>query len=218
MRCVIPRKDIALARMMPPILCLIAILLSVALFDASWSTPAKTTDRTSLAGQLLVSSPSIADPHFDHTVIFLVQHDQKGAFGIAINLPLEERPLASLLEKPGAKDVKATGNVRIFAGGPVQPDIGFVIHSSDYRQPETVAIDARIAMTSSRRVLQDIGNHKGPKKYLVAFGYAGWAPGQLEAELERRVWFIAAGDFKLIFDEDRDKVWESAYSHREEDL
>src|SRR5262249_1013525 len=93
------------------------------------------------------------------TVILLVQHDQKGAIGIPINLPLEERPLASLLENLGAKDIKATGTVRIFAGGPVQPDIGFVIHSSDYRQPET--IDGRIAMTSSRRILQDIGNYKG---------------------------------------------------------
>src|SRR5215472_7682853 len=94
-RCIILRKDIALARMMAPILRLIAILLSVALLDASWPSPAKTTDRTSLAGQLLISSPSISDPHFDHTVILLVQHDQKGAIGIAINLPLEERPLAS---------------------------------------------------------------------------------------------------------------------------
>jgi putative transcriptional regulator len=190
----------------------------VALLAATWSTPAKTTDRTSHAGQLLVSSPTIGDAHFDHTVILLVQHDQKGALGIAINLPLEERPLASLLEKLGAKDVKATGSVRIFSGGPVQPDIGFVIHSSDYHQPETVAIDGRIAMTSSRRILQDIGNDKGPEKYLVAFGYAGWGPGQLEAELERRVWFTAPGNSKLIFDEDRNKVWEVAYSHREEDL
>jgi putative transcriptional regulator len=213
------RKVIALMRIKkPPILRLLAILLSVALLDASWSTPAKTTDRSSLAGQLLVSSPTIGDPRFDHTVILVVQHDQKGAFGIAINLPLEERPLASLLETLGAKDVTAAGKVRIFAGGPVQPDTGFVIHSSDYRQPETVAIDSRTAMTSSRRILQDIGNYKGPEKYLVAFGYAGWGPGQLEAELERRVWFIAAADFKLIFDEDRDKVWESAYSHRETDL
>jgi putative AlgH/UPF0301 family transcriptional regulator len=111
------------------------------------STPAKTTDRSLLAGQLLVSSPTIGDPRFDHTVILVVQHDQKGAFGIAINLPLEERPLASLLETLGAKDVTAASKVRIFAGGPVQPDIGFVIHSSDYRQPETVAIDSRTAMT-----------------------------------------------------------------------
>ena len=208
--CVSSGKVIAIMRIKkPPILRLIAILLSVALLDTSWSTPAKTTDRSLLAGQLLVSSPTIGDPPFDHTVILVVQHDQKGAFGIAINLPLE---LASLLETLGAKDVTAA------AGGPVQPDIGFVIHSSDYRQPETVAIDSRTAMTSSRRILQDIGNYKGPEKYLVALGYAGWGPGQLEAELERRVWFIAAADFKLIFDEDRDKVWEFAYSHRETDL
>ena len=102
------RKVIALMRIKkPPILRLIAILLSVALLDASWSTPAKTTDRSLLAGQLLVSSPTIGDPRFDHTVILVVQHDQKGAFGIAINLPLEERPLASLLETLGAKDVTA---------------------------------------------------------------------------------------------------------------
>ena len=147
------RKVIALMRIKkPPILRLIAILLSVALLDASWSTPAKTTDRSLLAGQLLVSSPTIGDPRFDHTVILVVQHDQKGAVGIAINLPLEERPLASLLETLGAKDVTAAGKVRIFAGGPVQPDIGFVIHSSDYRQPETVAIDSRTAMTCALHV------------------------------------------------------------------
>ena len=98
------RKVIALMRIKkPPILRLIAILLSVALLDASWSTPAKTTDRSLLAGQLLVSSPTIGDPRFDHTVILVVQHDQKGAVGIAINLPLEERPLASLLETLGAE-------------------------------------------------------------------------------------------------------------------
>ena len=109
-------------------------------------------------------------------------------------------------------------SVRIFAGGPVQPEIGFVVHSVDYRRPETIAIDRRVAMTSSREILRDIGNNKGPKKNLVAFGYAGWGPGQLEDELGRSVWFTAPGEPKLIFDEAREKVWESAFSHRTQDL
>jgi putative transcriptional regulator len=100
----------------------------------------------------------------------------------------------------------------------VQPELGFVIHGTDYRGPGTVEITARLAMTSSREILRDIGSGKGPKQNLIAFGYAGWAPGQLEGELARRDWSIAPAEPKIIFDEDRDKVWDSAYSQRTQDL
>ena len=201
-----------------PILALAAILVPVTFLNATLPTPAQTSERVSLSGQLLIASPTIGDPRFDRTVILMVQHNQNGALGIVINLPMQERPLASLLEMLGEKDMKVAGKVRIFAGGPVQPEIGFVIHSVDYRRPETIAIDRRVAVTSSREILRDIGNNKGPKKSLVAFGYAGWGPGQLEDELGRSVWFTAPGEPKLIFDEDREKVWESAFSHRTQDL
>jgi putative transcriptional regulator len=146
---------------------------------------------TSLAGQLLVASPSIGDPRFHQAVILMVRHDQDGAFGIIVNRPIGEEPLARLLERLGEKETTATGEMRVFFGGPVQPELGFVLHSSDYRRDETINIDARVAMTSTREILRDIGSSQGPKQVLIAFGYAGWGPGQLEGELQRRSWSVA---------------------------
>jgi putative transcriptional regulator len=200
------------------ILALTAIVVSVTFLNVALPCRAQTPIHVSLAGQLLIASPTMRDPHFDHAVILILRHDQDGAMGIVINMPVEERPLASILEMLGEKDTDVAGKVHIFAGGPVQPEIGFVIHSADYRGPETIDVNERVLMTSSSQILRDIGNNKGPKKSLIAFGYAGWAAGQLEDELERRVWFTTAGEPKLIFDEDRKKVWESAYSHRAQDL
>ena len=168
----------------------------------------------SLAGQLLVAEPEMGDPRFQHAVILMVQHSKKGALGIVINRPLEERPLASLLQAIGQSTTGIEGNVRIFAGGPVEPQIGFIVHSSDYHLTQTVDIDGRVAMTSSPEILQDIGHGKGPRQSLVAFGYAGWGPGQLEGELARHGWFTIPEDPKLVFDLDRGKVWEAAVARR----
>jgi putative transcriptional regulator len=198
------------------ILSLAAILASAALLVAGPPTGAET--RASLAGQFLVASPSMGDPRFDRAVILMVRHGQDGALGIVINKPLGERPLANLLEIFGEKGSNAAGQVRIFAGGPVQPELGFVVHTADYRRSGTLDVDGRVAMTSSREILRDIAASQGPKKSLIAFGYAGWAPGQLEGEMERRVWSTAPADETLIFDEDREKVWESAFSRRIQDL
>jgi putative transcriptional regulator len=202
-----------------PISVLAAILALPALWlDAAPETAAQTPPTVSLTGQLLVASPSMGDPRFARTVILMVRHDKDGAFGIVVNRLVGERPLAALLETLGEKDTTATGQVRIFAGGPVQPEIGFVVHSTDYQLPTTLDVNARVAMTSSREILRDIGNDKGPQKSLIAFGYAGWAPGQLEGELARRDWVVAPGESKLIFDEDRDKVWDAAFAQRTLDL
>jgi putative transcriptional regulator len=194
------------------ILALATFLLTVRL------VPAQTPEPASVAGQLLVASPTMGDPRFSHTVILMVEHNRDGAFGIIINLPIEERPLASLLESLGEKNATVTGSVRIFAGGPVQPEVGFVVHSTDYRRPGTIGINGSLAVTSSREILLDISNNKGPTKSLVAFGYAGWGPGQLENELGLGAWFIASADPKLVFDEDRERLWDLAYSHRTQDL
>ena len=198
-----------------PILALIAV--SAALF-ATPSRPAEEPAKPSLRGQLLIATPGMRDPRFDRAVILMVRHDGDGAMGIVINRPLGEKPLADLLAAFGAKDTAASGNVRIFLGGPVQPEIGFVVHGTDYRRPETLDVDARLAATSSREVLRDIARNAGPMKSLVAFGYAGWAPGQLEAELARNVWYTAPADPGLVFDDDRDKVWEHATARRTQDL
>ena len=195
-----------------------ALVLVLALFFGASLPTAAQTAPASLAGQFLVASPSMGDPRFERTVILMLRHDSGGAFGVVVNRPTGERPLAELLEMLGEKDVTVAGKVRIFAGGPVQPEIGFVIHGTDYHRPGTLDVNAHVAMTSSREILRDIGNDKGPKKSLIAFGYAGWGPGQLEGELARRDWAIAPGEAKLIFDEDRDKVWETAFSRRMQDL
>ena len=195
-----------------------ALVLVLALFFGASLPTAAQTAPASLAGQFLVASPSMGDPPFEHTVILMLRHDSGGAFGVVVNRPIGERPLADLLEMLGEKDVTVAGKVRIFAGGPVQPEIGFVIHGTDYHRPGTLDVNANVAMTSSREILRDIGNDKGPKKSLIVFGYAGWGPGQLEGELARRVWVIAPAETKLIFDEDRDKVWEAAFSRRMQDL
>jgi putative transcriptional regulator len=190
----------------------LALLAMLVPAGAALPAKAQIPDHVSLAGQLLIASPTITDPRFARTVILMVQHDRNGALGIVVNMPVGERPVASLLEMLGESDTKVAGTVRIFAGGPVQPQMGFVVHSADYGRADTIAIDGRVAMTASREILRDIANDRGPKKRLIAFGYAGWGPGQLEGERLRGSWFTTPAESKLIFDEDRDKVWDLAYS------
>ena len=194
-----------------------AILLPATLY-AALPTPAEAPEQQFLTGQLLIASPTMGDPRFLQTVILMVRHDRNGALGIIINRPIGDRPLAQLLEALGENDPGVAGTVRIFAGGPVQPDIGFVLHSTDYHRSDTLDIDGHVAMTSSREILRDIGNQRGPNKSLIAFGYAGWAPGQLEGDLAHGFWYTTPQDANLVFDDDRDDVWDHAMKRRTQDL
>jgi putative transcriptional regulator len=194
---------------------IVALLLQTALLKAALpANPDEEPAPPSLAGQLLVAAPSMEDPRFARTVILIVQHSPSGAVGIVINKPIGEISLASVFEALGQKGGDVSGDVRVFSGGPVEPEVGFVVHSADYHRPETVAVTDRLSMTSSLDILRDIGAKKGPAKVLVAFGYAGWGPDQLEHEIELHAWGVAEADPALIFDEDRDKVWDYAWEHR----
>jgi putative transcriptional regulator len=197
-----------------PIPALVALIM-VASPIAAQQAPEKTV---SLAGQFLVATPSMGDPRFDHTVILIARHDKDGAFGLIINRPATERPLSDLLEALGDKGAPVNGTVRLFAGGPVQPELGFVIHSPDYHSAQTLDVDGHVAVTMNREILRDIGSGKGPQKSMIAFGYAGWAPGQLEGEIANRSWTTVPADNKLIFDEDREKLWDIVYALRVQDL
>jgi putative transcriptional regulator len=199
-------------------LSFVAAAMLATLLGAALLAPPAASQRSSLAGQLLIAAPNMGDPRFYQTVVLLVLHDRNGAMGIVVNRPLEERPFASLLGAVGENATGVAGSVRIFAGGPVQPELGFVLHSADYHRHETVAIDSHLAMTSSREILRDIANGRGPKQSLVAFGYAGWGPGQLEGELAQRSWFTTPADAKLVFEEARDRLWENAMTRRTQDL
>jgi len=197
---------------------LVLLILPPAFLWAALPKSDAAPDGGSLAGQLLIASPEIGDPRFDHAVILMVRHDKEGAFGIIVNRPIEHRSLDDLLREMGERDTGIDGSIRVFAGGPVEPGIGFVVHSADYHRAETLDIDGRVAMTSSREILHDIGHHKGPVKFLVAFGYAGWGPGQLENELAQHGWFTSPEDSQLTFDDNRARVWETAMARRARDL
>jgi putative transcriptional regulator len=207
---------------MPSWLKRLSVILACAvpaLAQAALEAPKDLPARASLAGQLLVATPSMGDPRFAQTVILMARHDKNGAFGIVINKPVGEGSLKRLLEALGEREPGVEGSVRIFAGGPVQPELGFVVHSADYRRTGTIVVDARVAVTSwGREILHDIAKKQGPQKSLLASGYAGWAPGQLESELALRGWFTAEEDLDLIFDLDRAKVWDEAMKRRTQDL
>jgi putative transcriptional regulator len=174
-------------------------------------------------GELLIAAAGMEDPRFYHTVILLLRHDNQGAFGLVINRPLGKQPIAKLLAATEAKteneeDRGIEGTIEVFSGGPVQPELGFVVHSAEYHRDDTLAVDGQVAMTASKDVLRDIGHHKGPQKSLFALGYAGWGAGQLEAEMARRDWFTAPDDPQLVFDEDRADVWQRALARRMREL
>ena len=158
-------------RTLPAAACL---LTAAAMLGAAAPAPA---DTGSLVGQLLVAAPTIGDPRFYHAVILVVRQDKSGAFGIVINRPLEKRSIKSLLEAAGDRAPGVEGSLEVFAGGPVQPELGFVVHSADYHDPDTLAVGPGLAMTADKQVLRDIGHQQGPKESLFAFGYAGWGPG-----------------------------------------
>jgi putative transcriptional regulator len=190
-----------------------AIVLPAAILHAALPTETDVSGRTSFAGQLLVASPAMGDP-FDHAVVLMAQHTRDGALGIVINRPLERRPIAKLLEAFGADASGVNDSVRVFRGGPVSRNKAFVVHTADYHRQDTIDIDGRVALSDAAGVLRDIGLGKGPGKSLVAFGYAGWAPSQLEDEMARGAWVAVPEDPALVFDDDRAKVWADALALR----
>ena len=197
---------------------IILILGIISLPAAALPERGADADTISLTGQVLIASPETGDPRFKQTVVLLLRHNESGAVGIVVNRPIGERPLARIMEVIGEDPSGVEGSVPMFAGGPVSPDIGFVVHSEDYHRIETLQIGQHLAMTSTREILSDIAHKKGPKKFLIAFGYAGWGPGQLEVEIAQHGWFTAPADSDLIFDENRGTLWEEAMKRRKRQL
>jgi putative transcriptional regulator len=204
-----------LARHRWPLPAIVSLLLLAMLPGAA---EPDATPTGSLAGQVLIAAPTIGDPRFYHSVILLIRDDKDGALGIVINRPVGERSIAALLKATGASSNGVEGSLQVFAGGPVEPQLGFVIHTADYRRAGTLEVDGRVAMTANPQILEDIGHHHGPKESLFAFGYAGWGPGQLAAEMARHDWFTTPEEPKLIFDDDRAGLWSEAMERRTREL
>lgn len=192
------------------------LILAIAASPPAYAEPAGAEN---FAGKLLVADPSIKDPHFARTVIYLARHDDEGAFGLVINRPLEKFPLAKLLAHLQVKNIDTAAELELYAGGPVQPDYGFVLHSNDFTAKNaTVAVDDAFAVSDVRQVLRALAENRGPAKSLFAIGYAGWGAGQLERELERGDWSVVDADKTLVFDLPVGEKWLAAYNRRALDL
>ena len=124
-----------------------ALVLPATLLHAALPTDPDISGPTSFTGQLLIASPDLHQPEFDHAVILLAQHTREGALGIVINRPAKRRPIADLLKAFGADAAGISGTIGVFLGGPVDPGIGLVLHSAEYNRPDTLDIDGRVALT-----------------------------------------------------------------------
>lgn len=175
-------------------------------------TESKTeAESTGLTGQLLIAMPGMMDPRFAHSVVYLCAHSEDGAMGLIINKPVADLDLGDLLRQ---LDMSVTDDFlpgRIHFGGPVEQARGFVLHTPDYSSPvATLKVDESISMTATIDVLEEIGAGRGPKRKLVALGYAGWGPGQLEAELGQNGWLTCECSPELIFGMPDAEKWEAA--------
>lgn len=198
---------------------LVTLLVVGAMVAHAARQPREEPSAGSLAGQFLVATPELEDPNFDHTVVYLISHDASGAMGLVINRVVARGPLDELLEDLGVEvEAADSKEVRVHYGGPVDPSRAFVLHSSDYRNDDTVQLAEGIAVTGSLDVLEDIAAGEGPKQSLLAVGYAGWAPDQLEQEVAAGAWVTVPADEALLFDDRVDTKWQRAMQRRGVDL
>jgi putative transcriptional regulator len=172
----------------------------------------------SLVGQVLVATDDMPDPRFARTVIYMVHHDADGAQGLVVNRPLRDIPLAALLEQTGLDSKGITEMVRLHVGGPVQTFRVFVLHTPEYAGNNTMAVKNGFSLTWDPEILKAIAEGKGPRRKLFIMGYAGWAPGQLEAEMKTGAWVRASADEALVFDDNYDTKWDRAIARRKIDL
>ncbi len=169
-------------------------------------------------GKLLVASPSMRDPRFAETVIFMVEHNSEGALGLVVNRVIGTGPIGDMMTKLGIEGGDPTRDLDVHYGGPVELKFAFVLHSTDYVAEGGRRVDDKYTMTSRSSILIDIAKGKGPRKSLFALGYAGWGPGQLEAEMKRKDWFVIPADDALVFGGDSAGKWERAIANRGFDL
>ncbi len=167
----------------------------------------------SFRGKLLLATPDMGDPRFHFAVVYVVGHDASGAMGIIIN---KEKPgllISDLLEQIGIEGDVKVADTAVLNGGPVDIDRGFVLHSSDYFAPDSsLKVSDTLSMTPTKGVLESLVLDTHPNQAVLAIGYAGWGPGQLETEIADNAWLVTDADEALIFSEDLDGKWATALS------
>ncbi|MEE8392977.1 MAG: YqgE/AlgH family protein [Rhodospirillales bacterium] len=170
------------------------------------------SDDAYLAGSMLIAMPGLRDPRFAKTVIYMCAHSSEGAMGLVVNRVLETLTLPDLLEQLGIESSDFGNKIKIHFGGPVESGRGFVLHSPDYNQESTMVVDSKVALTATVDILKAIAGGQGPNKCLLALGYAGWGPGQLDSEIKQNGWLQVDSDIDLVFGGDLDGKWEQAMS------
>ena len=167
---------------------------------------------TSLTGQLLVAMPQMGDPFFAHSVVYLCAHSaENGAMGLIINKAIDRFTIDELYAQLEIEPLAQHGQSEtVHFGGPVSPGQGFVLHSADYREEGTLGIGEEFGLTGTLDILRAKGRGEGPRQCLVAVGYAGWAPGQLDAEIQANGWLLVAADTSLVFETEDDSKWRCA--------
>jgi putative transcriptional regulator len=163
-----------------------------------------------LTGQLLIAMPAMTDPRFAQSVIYICAHSGDGAMGLVINRPLVRPTFDDLLRQLEIVPVPPARQIRLCAGGPVDNARGFVLHTADWTGEGSLRVDDTLALTASLDVLKIIAAGGGPREGLLALGYAGWRPGQLDTEMQQNAWLSAPADETLLFDNDHDTKWRRA--------
>lgn len=188
----------------------IAILCLLAAALASGDTIRAVERERFLTGQLLVATAEMTDPRFAESVIYMVKHDADGAMGLVINKPMAKGPIEDLLKGFGLEGKNSQREIVIHYGGPVGARQGFVLHSDETLLANSTKVADGIAMTADTKMIEAIAGGKVPRQSLFMLGYAGWAPRQLEAELNMNSWIVIPGDKALIFGTDADEKWRQA--------
>ncbi|MDA1132435.1 MAG: YqgE/AlgH family protein [Proteobacteria bacterium] len=163
-----------------------------------------------LTGNLLVAMPTMGDPRFARSLVYLCAHSDAGALGLVVNRLSDDISFAELLRQLGLEPPADGGEIRVHFGGPVEESRGFVLHSGDYAREATLVVDEDVGLTASVDVLSAIAEGHGPRHSLLALGYAGWAPGQLEAEIQANGWLHVDADEELLFGDDVNGKWDRA--------
>lgn len=164
-----------------------------------------------LGGKLLVAMPGMRDARFDRSVVLICAHSPDGAMGLIVNKPLEDLSFAGLLEHLKIPTAPEGRDIRVHLGGPVERGRGFVLHSPDWQPGRSgLVVPGGFAMTATLDILEALARGEGPDRALLALGYSGWGPGQLEAEIARNDWLTASAPEELVFEGEASRKWSAA--------
>lgn len=165
----------------------------------------------SMAGQFLVAMPGMSDPRFARAVIYLCAHTPENAMGLVINKPLTDLKFVDVLENLNIIPTTSTCQaIHVHRGGPVETQRGFVLHSCDYNRDGTLVLNDQFALSATTEILKSIACGAGPRANLMALGYSGWGPGQLDMEIKRNAWLNVPADPELLFSGDFNTKWDRA--------